>query len=92
METYLYVIAASPEGPTKISHSVRPDRRVKQLQTGHAARLAVFYQQGVSSKDAQRIERSIHNTLGYLRVQGEWFDISVDDAISEVKFGLMSAP
>ena len=70
---------------------MQPEKRVKQLQTGHADQLNLFYQQDVDAKEAKRIEKMVHRTLGHLRLRGEWFKLSVTDAISEVKFGLMSS-
>ena len=89
-QTYLYVIAALEQGPVKIGYSYDPDKRVRQLQTGAPHRLSLFYKQAVAVKQAKRIEGQIHRTLGYIRSHGEWFNMSVTDAISEVKFGLMS--
>ena len=90
METYLYVIAGEYEGPVKIGYSVNPEKRVRQLQTGAAYKLSVYYQQNVNEREARKIERNIHRTLGHLRSHGEWFNLSVDQAVAEVKFGLMS--
>jgi hypothetical protein len=89
--TYLYVIASSPEGPCKIGFSANPEKRVRQLQTGHAYLLNLHYSQVVPNNEARKIERLVHQTIGYRRSKGEWFDISVSDAIAEVQVGLMSA-
>ena len=91
INTYLYVIAASPEGPCKIGFSANPEKRVRQLQTGHAYLLKLQYSQVVPNHEARRIEKQIHRTIGYRRSQGEWFSVTVDEAIAEVQFGLMSA-
>ncbi len=90
METYLYVIAESYEGPVKIGYSAQPEKRLKQLQTGASTKLNLCYQQSVKNNEAKRIERMIHKTLGYKRSHGEWFNLSVEEAIIEVQFGLMS--
>jgi hypothetical protein len=91
VNTYLYVIAASESGPVKIGYSAVPEKRVRQLQTGHPQPLALFYQQGTDLASAKLIERLVHRTIGYLRSHGEWFDLTVEDAIAEVQVGLMSA-
>ncbi len=91
IKTYLYVIASSVEGPCKIGYSVQPEKRVRQLQTGHAQTLKLHYSELVPQHEARRIEKQIHTTIGYLRSRGEWFNITVNDAIAEVQFGLMSA-
>lgn len=90
-ETYIYVIAYNEAGPVKIGYSENPDRRVRQLQTGQSNKLVLYYSQGVSKVEARKIEKQIHATNGYLRSRGEWFNMSIEDAIVEVKHGLMSA-
>ena len=90
-ETYIYVISASEQGPTKIGYSCDPETRVRKLQTGHANKLRLYYKQAVADHEARKLERQIHTTLGYLRTHGEWFNLNVTDAIAEVQFGLMSA-
>ncbi len=90
-ETFIYIIAASENGPVKIGYSERPERRVRQLQTGHATKLKLYFSQPVAKSDARRIEKLIHTTVSYRRVVGEWFDLRVSDAIAEVQVGLMSA-
>lgn len=89
-ETYIYVIGASEEGPVKIGYSADPSVRVRKLQTGHVEKLRIFYTQAVSENAVRKAERQIHTTIGYLRIRGEWFNLSVNDAIAEVQFGLMS--
>lgn len=89
-KTYLYVIAPNEAGPSKIGFSNDPDKRVRQLQTGCPERLSLQYVQETTLTEARRIEKSIHQTLGYLRKTGEWFDLTVSDAILEVQHGMMS--
>lgn len=90
-KTYLYVIAACETGPCKIGFSARPEKRVRQLQTGHSENLKLYYSQEVCPSEVRKIERLVHNTIGYLRSRGEWFNVNVEDAITEVKVGLMVA-
>lgn len=90
-DTHIYVIAYDEAGPVKIGYSADPSRRVRQLQTGQANKLVLYYSQDVSRDEARKIEKMIHETNGYLRGRGEWFNMSVEDAIVEVKHGLMSA-
>ncbi len=89
--TYIYVISASEQGPVKIGYSSNPTSRVRKLQTGHASKLKLYYEQVVATHEVRKMERQIHTNLGYLRTHGEWFNLNVKDAIAEVQFGLMSS-
>lgn len=88
--TYLYVIceADQPE-VVKIGFSIDPARRVKQLQTGHANTLHVFHKEAVETTKVKPIERIIHKTLAHHKRKGEWFGISPDDAVLEIKHALI---
>lgn len=81
----LYVIGASPDGPVKLGISATPERRVSELQTGHADRLQLFHSEPIGEK-ARLFERLLHRDIRYLRMVGEWFNMTVADAIQHVKF------
>ena len=81
---HLYVIGASPDGPVKLGISVNPERRVGQLQTGCADRLRLFHSEPIGDKAV--FERLLHRDLGYLRGVGEWFNLTVTQAIAHVQF------
>lgn len=87
--SYLYVIAADPNGPTKLGISKDPDSRLRQLQTGHAQRLRLYYQEPVPASQARLFEGLLHRQVSFLRTHGEWFDLSVADAIAHVQFTLI---
>lgn len=89
MISYIYVIAARPEGPCKIGLSVTPEKRLRKLQTGHPERLHLFHQMQVDTPKVALLERIIHKTVRYRRAHGEWFTLSVEDAIGEVEFALI---
>lgn len=79
---YLYVIAASEQGPVKLGRSATPQKRLKQLQTGSQDRLQLFYSVLVESD--VRLEKELHRLNRHLRRKGEWFDMTVKDAIGEI--------
>lgn len=86
--SYIYVIAASSEGPVKIGFSKEPEKRLRQLQTGHSEPLHLFYKEEVN--DAARLmEKAVHDTIGYKRARGEWFNVTADDAIAEIRHALI---
>lgn len=86
---YIYIISESTDGPVKIGFSANPDRRLKQLQTGHSGALTVQYKHEVLAENVKALERIIHRTLAHKRSRGEWFTISTEDAILEVKHAVM---
>ena len=88
---FLYVIApeASDYGPCKLGISTNPARRVKQLQTGHSETLAVRYSEEVDPDKVYLFEKLLHRDINYLRQRGEWFKLSVEDAISHVQFTII---
>lgn len=85
-EHYLYVIASAPEGPVKLGRSRDPDRRARQLQTGHVGQLAVFHREPLDAERAALFERLLHRDWRHRRCRAEWFAMSVADAIAAVRF------
>lgn len=89
-ETFVYVIASELEPNTvKIGLSRDPDKRVKQLQTGHAAPLKVFHQVAFPAQNTRLVEQILHRELNHKRIRGEWFSLTIEQAIAEVDFALI---
>jgi hypothetical protein len=88
-ESFVYVIAAGPQGPVKVGFSADPDRRLRQLQTGHPERLEIFHRQGFDAARAPLMEKLVHKLMAPKRCQGEWFAYTVEDAVAEVEFSLI---
>ena len=82
---YVYVIG-STEKPYKIGITGNLEQRLKNLQTGHPYELKIHYIEEIPESQVKLIEQKIHKTIKHKQTHGEWFDISLDDAISEVKF------
>lgn len=89
MESFVYVIAPSPEGPVKIGFSADPHRRLRQLQTGYPGVLTLHHFQPFCEDRAPLMEKIIHQTIAFKRKKGEWFDLTVEEAVSEVDFALI---
>lgn len=69
-------------GPVKVGISTNPWSRVHEMQTGCPQKLAVVHTfKFTSRRAAMDYERSIHESWGYCRIQGEWFDISPGEAL-----------
>jgi hypothetical protein len=85
MTSYIYVIASSPDGPSKIGISIHPEKRVRQLQTGRDDLLKLFHKEPISIERAQLTERIVHRENRHLRLKGEWFAMPVEHAIQEIR-------
>ncbi len=88
-KSFLYVIAASENGPVKLGMSGNPERRLKQLQTGHAERLNLYHAEPVPEEKARIYERLLHKNIGHNRTHGEWFNITTSQAINYILFTLI---
>ena len=86
---YLYVICEANTAPVKIGFSADPDKRLKQLQTGHPVQLTLFHKEEVAAVQVRGLEKAIHNQLRHKRQQGEWFALSPEDAVFEIKHALI---
>lgn len=84
--SFLYVIASHPSGPVKLGLSRHPEKRVRQLQTGCSEPLSIFHIEEVEEDRVKIAEKALHRLLNHKRVRGEWFDLSVEEAVSEVLF------
>jgi hypothetical protein len=82
---FIYVIGGT-EKPYKIGITNNPGRRLKNLQTGHPSKLRIHHVEPIPDDQVRLIEQTIHKTINHKRLQGEWFDITLEDAIAEVKF------
>lgn len=74
----VYVIR-SDVGPVKIGVSNDPDRRARAL--GASAPHVVSLVHSSEHKSAFSVERLAHDLLASKRLNGEWFDVSVERAV-----------
>ena len=70
----------------KIGISQRPEKRLKQLQTAQPQRLELKHTAEVVVRHAKLLEQFAHAQIGHRRLVGEWFDLSVANAILEVQY------
>ena len=85
----IYVIGEADGTMMKIGISADPSTRLRQLQTGYPRPLVVHYCDELDAYRARIIEGFIHSTIGYKRTKGEWFEVSAQEAISEVQYAIM---
>jgi len=88
MSSYIYIIG-SENPPYKIGISKNPERRLKNLQTGHPHKLKIIELRKTDSKKTKLLESVIHKHLDRYRLNGEWFDIPLEKAINHVDFALI---
>jgi predicted GIY-YIG superfamily endonuclease len=89
MEHYIYVIA-SKQTPVKIGITHDCEQRLKSLQTGHSDKLQIFHQESVDKDKARILEHIIHKNLKLKRSHGEWFNITVEEAIKEIQYCIIT--
>lgn len=71
----VYCIQAVNGGPIKIGASENPDKRLKELQTGHPHSLAIIG----TFPGGYRLEGQLHRYFADERTYGEWFDVSLPE-------------
>jgi hypothetical protein len=86
MNYYIYVIGPK-EPPIKIGITGNLNQRLRSLQTGHDKELFIHHSEEVlDNKTARIFESILHKNLKYRQTYGEWFDISIQDAIEHIKW------
>jgi hypothetical protein len=82
---YLYAIGTM-ENKQKIGFSKNPENRLKTLQTGNSEPLYLHYKFEINESTARKFEMHVHKDLSYKRIKGEWFDMSVQEAIDQMTY------
>ena len=70
-------------GLVKIGLASNPMVRLQALQTGRFDRLELIFHEW--SARAEQAERDVHKLLHQQRLVGEWFEVSIPDAVAAVK-------
>lgn len=86
--SWIYIIGAE-NGPYKIGFSKTPETRLKSLQTGHPNKLILHYKREVPEEEIKFIEECIHKQMKPKQTHGEWFNVILDDAKSEISFAII---
>mgnify|MGYP001165025595 CR=1 FL=1 len=88
--SFLYVIGPENEGPVKIGFSKHPEKRLKSIQTGHPEKLILHHKTQFDQTKIRLVERKIHNDLSYKKVNGEWFNITPEEACDWLDYMLIT--
>jgi len=83
----IYIIQRNSDRRIKIGISKDPVSRIKQLQCGSACQLELIYQ-SKEMTNAKYVESAVHKSLSG-RLCGEWFNCSVDVAITTIENNLV---
>lgn len=86
---FIYIISDGDH--VKIGISKTPERRLKQLQTGHPKKLVLYKVREVDAVSAKKLEAIIHRTCGNYRLKGEWFNMTRELAEASINDVLIKA-
>jgi predicted GIY-YIG superfamily endonuclease len=78
---YIYLLKSEENGYYKIGKSVNPDKRVKTLQTGNPEKISLISKVEISNKFCYRVESALHSQYSYVKKNGEWFNLSLEDEL-----------
>lgn len=80
----VYVVGEVATGPVKIGVSQKVSARVRSLEWTSKQALRTFLSMPRPDGDALLVERFAHEALSDRRANGEWFDVTADEAIAAV--------
>jgi predicted GIY-YIG superfamily endonuclease len=82
---YTIYLIGSDNSAIKIGYASNIKKRLASLQTGSPHELIVLWEfTGLTETEARKIERAAHEALKAKRLKGEWFDVTLDEAIDAV--------
>ena len=74
---YVYLIAESENGPTKIGVAGNVKSRLSDLQVGSYQKLKCYGARPfITSKEAFKFEKTLHKLFSEFKIRGEWFTLS----------------
>lgn len=86
--SYIYIIG-SDHPPYKVGISKDPERRLRNLQTGHPQKLRIHCLRETNGERTKLLEGAIHHHLRMHRTNGEWFDLDYETILLEVEYAIM---
>ncbi len=85
-EVYVYIIENTYLHDTKIGISNKPEKRIRQLQTGSSRPLKIRHIIKFNTRyEATKVEEALHKKYSKHRLTGEWFDIDYRKVIKYVE-------
>lgn len=86
----IYVIGEQDSDILKIGISDNPTRRLADIRISNPYDVRVLWERSV--EHAHRIERNVHFCLIDARIRGEWFRVSLAQAIEVIEKAITNAP
>ena len=83
MKKFIYLISSEEKNKYKIGVSLNPTKRIKQLQTGCGEKLTLI--NTYECNYPYKVEKALHFTYEYLKSQGEWYKLTLEDEINFIK-------
>ena len=83
-EMCLYVIGGD-SGPLKIGYSGNPKNRLRELNVASPLDLEIKHTRNVPELTCKFTEKYAHALLSSRWVRGEWFDVSLEQAIAAIR-------
>lgn len=84
---FIYVIGS--DTIQKIGYSKDVESRLITLQTGNPETLTIHHKITVLEHRVRILEKKIHQEMSYLRVRGEWFKTTPENAIAQVSHAVI---
>ena len=73
----VYLIKDTGNNNYKIGTSKTPEGRRKHLQTGNSEKIEII--ESYMSEFPYKIEKALHRKYSYLRKEGEWFELPIEE-------------
>lgn len=81
---YVYVVGFEEPGIVKIGSAANPSTRLLELQCGCPFELQVKAAVSIHDGDPILVEFAAHRLAKDAHIRGEWFELSVDEAIAVI--------
>lgn len=85
---FLYVIGTKANYQ-KIGFSKDVERRLATLQTGNPSPLYIHHVEPVPKNKVRLLEKKLHRELNHKRLNGEWFNLSPNEAVLFLQYGII---
>lgn len=88
---YVYIMSYPKSNKYKIGHALNPTTRVADIGGTLAPETPILEAYFWCSERREDVERQAHEILKKFRSNGEWFSVSMDDAVKAIKQAAINA-
>ena len=89
MQTSFIYIIGSKNPPYKVGISKNPNRRLRNLQTGHPYPLQIHHIIETNISQTKLFETILHRNLKHYKTNGEWFNMELTNLKLQLEFVLI---